>query len=765
MSSLFYCFLSDLATYLLNLSIVTSLIFMSFFDPESLSTLETSSVLEMLRLVNIEAYKAGFELFSEQRFSNDYFTFYCRFGGRVRGHKTNKTGCPFAIKGKPHMTPTGKKYRINVENCICRHNHPLYPVLLTHKLITDDQNSTITNLYKIGISPSQIQKIIRSNFNIELTTLQISALTHSSQVENFGLQSTELIDYVTAEGGTAFPFELNLNESIKRLGVLTFMPQEIENLLTFGDVLFIDGTHANLQNQWEVVPLTVINRNRDILLAGIAYLAVSNQELLTWILHKTFFIGNYSDILQTLISDEDNAFIASVQKFHELINDNQESNVPTITINHIICALHKKRNFLDHLRSAGLNKSQRIEAGKLFDVVAYSTSCTKADAALNTLQNYNSKLTKYIQKEIIPLLSKFSRSHLLGIHANGFNTTSPAESMNAMLKRNLPTTKLTLKQSRVLFNRNHMDHCQALCYKRCTLRRDINLLFPEQILLNKRINDKIQIQYRISHQIHIIENPLDSEYPFFAFHENDPETKYKLNIYHCECNLDVFWGVPCSHLIKLSENFPVHAISPRWFEEEPNNTPIPSQSNDTIRFIKDTDQEEEEITEPDELAYADSVEYLQHLSPKQLYSKLFFESKQLASLASRNTDCAIESLFIIKEQINKILHVQTEQRNNPSLHPDQHETTDAIIDAEARPRGRPKKTKNSQNSRIMTEKCAICLHNHATTSCRWYGKVQRIQEKYANDSHQRHCSVCGAPDHNAGTCPIRQEAQNYYNTR
>ena len=48
-------------------------------------------------------------------------------------------------------------------------------------------------------------------------------------------------------GGYRGCFDLDDEGITKRLAVLTIHKNELENLKNYGDVLFIDGTHAQLQ--------------------------------------------------------------------------------------------------------------------------------------------------------------------------------------------------------------------------------------------------------------------------------------------------------------------------------------------------------------------------------------------------------------------------------------------------------------------------------------------------------------------------------------
>jgi hypothetical protein len=51
--------------------------------------------------------------------------------------------------------------------------------------------------------------------------------------------------------------------------VVTFMRQEIQNLADFGDLVAIDPTFPPLCLGWNVIPLTVVGRDREVPLGGL----------------------------------------------------------------------------------------------------------------------------------------------------------------------------------------------------------------------------------------------------------------------------------------------------------------------------------------------------------------------------------------------------------------------------------------------------------------------------------------------------------------
>ena len=102
----------------------------------------------------------------------------------------------------------------------------------------------------------------------------------------------------------------------------------------------LDATFAQSRLRWEVVPITGINRHRELVSCGIMYASLTNQEVLTWLLQEICRIVTPVNVLKTIVTDEDAAFIAAFRNMQEGINGKDH-----IVIKHVLYALHKQRNF------------------------------------------------------------------------------------------------------------------------------------------------------------------------------------------------------------------------------------------------------------------------------------------------------------------------------------------------------------------------------------------------------------------------------------
>lgn len=84
---------------------------------------------------------------------------------------------------------------------------------------------------------------------------------------------------------------------------------EESNFKEFGDVIFIDGTHIKLNLKWEVIPITLIDKNKNIQCGGILYASLFTEEVIVWFIELLLKFDFVKQNLETIITDEDAAFL------------------------------------------------------------------------------------------------------------------------------------------------------------------------------------------------------------------------------------------------------------------------------------------------------------------------------------------------------------------------------------------------------------------------------------------------------------------------
>lgn len=631
---------------------------MNFWTKENLSKLKFSSNEELFNYLKIEASKAGFTLCSHRSLNEPYGRFYCSKGGRSNG-STNKCNCQFSFSSTISKENDQKFIIIKTDDSLkLQHtNHTLNVQTHAHHLLSEDVIEQISILHSSGISPSHIQKYLANAGQVFISTNQIESILHKDEIKTFSVETEDLINYMKSNDGICHVFELPDPQGITRIAVLTINQNELENLSNFGDVLFIDGTYASLELKWEVFPITAITNNYNICCCGIMYTALANEETLFWMLSQLSTHHEFCDNIQTLITDEDHSFINAFNKWLEDINQGNDYH---IVINHILCALHKSRNFSKKLTKYGLNKEQREAAKDLFKIVCYNQNTEYVDQSLHTLQtDFGPRLSHYIEKHITPYLQNFSRAYVKHICCHGFNTTSPAESMNNLLKRSMKKQHVTLVESRIEFDRalnNHSLNCQIKLE-----RARHKPLFENSHIFAPAILKKISIQIKIAENIELKQ---ESDEIVLARHVRKPSVIYEIKDDNCSCGLCIFAGYPCCHIIKLyseiGNEFPFHLISKRWIKYQIQE----NSSNQNASFFENDDailyeEEEEEYFESDE---SNQFEFSVNDSETQTsrYLKILHKGKDLAKIASTDKMISNRVLKVLQHEINQILNIPTD---------------------------------------------------------------------------------------------------------
>ena len=250
-----------------------------------------------------------------------------------------------------------------------------------------------------------------------------------------------------------------------------------------------------------------------------------------WLLSKICSFEEVQTIIKTIITDEDQAFMSAFKSFITEINKNNPNH---IIINHVICALHKKRNLIKKINKYGLSKLQKEIAIDYFNIISYHPNSNFVQITLNKLKMMSPKLTKYISKHVEPYFINFSRSYLTKVYCNGYNVTSPGESMNNLLKYSLNGSIKSLVQSRKEFDISLENHRINSQIKIMRLRLPNDCFFDSQFI-SKSLIIKILTQINIAKDI-IIEETNEIPYTHIAYHRKHRDILYFLNSDTCICN-------------------------------------------------------------------------------------------------------------------------------------------------------------------------------------------------------------------------------------
>ena len=422
-----------------------------FFTEESLRRLSFDTPENAYNHLQIQAMKNGFEIATSQSHSSTYMTIHCTKGGKSKGTNTIKTGCEWKIALKPAK---GGGVVIGKITSL-RHNHELTPDKYSVFTLPADIQDLVRKVLNVGIRPNQIQRFLLENGAHEVSTLQIRKL--GDRLNSFHDSETEALrEYMESVGGYMARLTTDLDHKTHVHAVYTNMPFEAENLKRFGDVIFLDGTQRQNYLNWEIIPVTVIDQYKRIRSGGVFFVSRGDHEVLEWVIRTLLDNNDLKQNLQTLITDEDSAFIPAFDRVVGAFNDQIPDADARKPIKHVLCAFHKEQNFLRKLAKCGLTEAQREAAKDMFKIVCYSCHRKSCDDAIQGLRELSKKLAKYLDKHVVPILDKFARAYLSEVWTKGYNTTSPAESHNNMIKTGMRDGRIyTLKQMRIDITATH----------------------------------------------------------------------------------------------------------------------------------------------------------------------------------------------------------------------------------------------------------------------------------------------------------------------
>ena len=707
--------------------------------------------MQSFETLNLQARMAGFRLACRDVIKSGFCRYYCTKGGRIRGNKTNKVNCPFCFRT---IVNDDGEVTIELSGSVLEHNHDLLPKIYSSSILTKDQRNIILNMLKSNIKPFEIRNFLVNQGISNMSTFQIRMIQVTETSDENLTETEELKEYIHSQNGIVKSFDIPYEGKLERLAIITMTPDEITNLKLFGDTLFIDGTQINLKLRWDTIPITVIDRNKNIQSAGIIYSSILTEDVINWILESLIELDFMKSKLETIITDEDAAFLVAFDRFIVKNQDNLKNNVK-----HVLCSLHKAQNFKKKVNSLGLPDSIKEMCYKLFETICYCPNYDYVMSCLGKLYDIE-QLVYYLDKEILPILHMFSRSCLNNTHCLGYNVTSPAESMNNMLKKNLPDRSLTLLESRIEFNSTLQNH--KLLLQENLNRRRITLndnIFEKYFMPN--ITKEIEFQIRKSHKVILVVEE-NEYYTHKAFTEDYPDQYYHLNEWECSCGLATFAGIPCCHLIALHQNemssFPSFLIDPRWGVIS-DEIEMGGFNNDEATFVDESDQqpsfeESNPLISIQLMQETHGINQLRNLSEGQRYVKLVNIAKQICSIVSPDLE---KSGIILTDFSQRLEELRRIRANGNFENREDLEIVDHI-DAKGRPRGRPPKLRKCYEH-TKAVKCLICDKNHQISDCPFYGELQDLLKNEPIDIPGKHkCGLCRQHGHNLRNCPLKIKA-------
>ena len=353
-------------------------------------------------------------------------------------------------------------------------------------------------------------------------------------------------------------------------------------------------------------------------------------------------------------------------------------------------------------------------------------------------------------------LPKFSYSTKGNYLTLGFNTTSPSESCNKMIKTYLPAKTLNLREIRSYIS-------TAFEFKKKSKPMEFYRYTTNQLKLRELINVPISpnIFKRIENEYEHTKD-LSLSFSDNYVHCIDGDHVYKISNSgsECSCGFTACNGLPCRHLIffhhRVTGNFPSYLIHQRWYTEEIQPPPVEQIIFcDTMSdFDSDSDYDSDFVPEDeyssesymlsnDELldldCNADNMNIFPLETSKKKYTELFYKGKELARLGSIND----EWYKLINEDFENMLCQLTSETKERT-------TTEQMTISR---RGRPRKSGYSKGPDPKESGCPICEKKHALKKCKYYGVLLDNVKKYKGKKKGKmRCPICGYFDHPLNKC-------------
>ena len=767
-----------------------------FASEENLKALTFDSLASALQHLQIEAKKCGFEIGCNESLRSVYGTFYCLKGGRARGKKTTKTGCEWKLSLGPGEEPGTVK--ILRGHCL-EHNHPLTPDKYSILQISGTEEDLIKRMLDAGIAPRLIQRFLATSGQTDITAAQIASL--KGKVSTIQVpQTEELRQYMEEIGGICQRMETRIGGKTMVHGVFTATQFELDNLKQYGHVIWLDGTQRQNRLQWEIMPVTVIDQFKRIRCAGVFFVSRSDQDVIKWILRLLLTNADLLAVLRTIITDEDSAFIPAFDSVMKELNHGRPDD-QKITVDHVLCAFHKEQNYLRKVAKAGLTAVQREEAAALFKIVAYVPHKQACEDALVSIEKLSPKLASYVRKHVRPVLGKFARSHLSDVFTKGYNTTSPAESHNNMMKAAMIDGRVySLKQMRIDISFAHRNAELAW-------RQRLSSAFTNQHFTATKhgasFSPKIRRDIDLTHD-EALELVCTDEGK--VFHPDLPTCAFQVKVsgdqISCDCGRVAHAGLICSHIIALQKHkginyedgYPIQLIAPIWWIRERSHAMLPVNKDGQIEDDAEEDEEPEAVQEDvfpagnpledpttEEHAFGprDVITLLtdkeRFSQQKERYLALFHLAKTVASVGSRNREVSLRiheelqkmlnELFALPETTKGASAVESEAEDDeapadvdaaPEPEEPEPENVVEVQDCVHRRRGRPKKQQTIAEMFRGRRKCVLCGATHRVQSCSKYDAFASAVEhnlKEVDDAGRRRCSICAGIGHNKKSCP------------
>jgi hypothetical protein len=707
----------------------------SCFTEAYLTNLTASDMYQLCSTLQEAANKEGFELSCVDSKTRRWNQLYCtQFGAADEDGR--KRSCPFSISISLSETNRGAhvtKYRL--EHC-----HELNPLLFAHRFLDTATKSILMALAEMRCTPGQLAIWLRKNKGVSLSTKQVRALVHSRDPSVGRLTETvELQRYMNTIQGLSYVMEEEWEGKRMRTAIATFTKDELRNLEDFGDVIAIDPTFLPLNLNWNVIPLTVVGRGREIRSAGLIMSVSTVENVFKWILTLLVDVLPCKDILKSIVSDDDHGLRAAFAN---------ASNPKITGLGRIVCFWHKMQTFSNLLKKCHLNRDDMKTKMEIFRRIGMTRDRSEC---LRLIDNLRQESPEFIRRFLVDFeinnLALSTKSHNRA-WSLGYITSSIAEASNSRLKTHTSPRNQSLTELRQNANdvedQARVNEQYLKSAKHYKMKDPQVQIFMDNYLVSRRIAEALAGSYNKASRLTVTE--MESENQFrveepAAFGESS-EFVVDADADSCSCWKKETVGIPCSHLIcvlmKLGQlDRLAELIDRRWTSDAITNAEV------EIEFHSIPD------SVPVDPAMSPST-------PRQRYVRLFGMCQSIASLAGKTERTYEMALGDLQGLLSRLERPGGEECD----------CGDEVMDARGNRAGRPSMKRirtesTGQQSSVPSSNaghshgCEICDGDHSPKNCPHHQEMMSFvtdADRTANGA--RNCSGCGLKGHYISKCPV-----------
>lgn len=638
----------------------------TWFTQENLeATKGFRSQMDLVTYLNEKANSEGFQLVRKYSEKENHNMLRCHQHSHYNKLKDLNEDCEFLIR----IRRCNKDNTWYVTSFDLQHNHFMDPSVYAHLVLDARTKGLIRDLYLTNVQMPQILSLIKCETGLQLSSQQVRSLCKKAETERHVSETDALKEMMEKDGGSCYTLETAVDDTIYRIACGAFTQEELQNLSQYGDFVSIDPTFAPLTSEWNIIPLTLIGKNRQLLSGGLIFASNTKAETFIWILQLLLEVLPTKDKLKTLCSDDDSglgsAFAKVTHTEHGVLGISVELKRRVSTLRRVICYWHKLENFRNFMVRAKVDKEGRQLYESYFKLMAFTRSEEIHRWALNKLKNIDATRPYIVQIE--DKLANFCKAQMGDMFNCGYITSSGSESANNRLKSHMSGRALSLCEirslqtditqqanafARYLTGRKHRKVVAAELVEIMTLT-NVSQNIATRILYSKQKAERFNVTRRGPN--FIMEQTIEVE---------DGTTlieKHTVSRTKCTCRKFEQTGLPCSHVLRtLMEQgieLSTEHVHPRW------------RLDHEIQEINFDRSELEGVGTAFESVPTSNSET--DLSPQGRYMMLVAQTRSLIAIASRSKQAFVR----LSERLSELeAELQDENHLNPTEIVDAHAT-------------------------------------------------------------------------------------------